>query len=169
MINWLTGLFIINPVQIFFILCEIKRPAITNTIQIHGALAPVFDLITTTRFWPQWHPATIGVGGVTERPFQQGDIVRERAQIGAHTYEGTCNVLGYFDDFLQAGDMLVVEDGVVADLEGDLYRNLQDGPNRAVAEFLGRTGDRYGIDQALCDFYGHNVTYAPNGWLRRMV
>ena len=38
---------------------------ITNAIQIQGALAPIFDLITTTRFWPQWHPATIGVGGVT--------------------------------------------------------------------------------------------------------
>ena len=59
---------------------------LTTTIQIHGALAPVFDLVTTTRFWPQWHPATIGVGGVTERPFQLGDKIRERAHIGAHTY-----------------------------------------------------------------------------------
>src|SRR5438067_12767858 len=66
---------------------------ITNTIQIHGALAPVFDLITTTRFWPQWHPATIGVGGVTERPFQQGDKIRERAKIGAHIYEGNWTVV----------------------------------------------------------------------------
>ncbi len=66
---------------------------ITNTVQIHGGLAPVFDLITTTRFWPQWHPATIGVGGVTERPFGQGDIVRERARIGAHTYEGNWTVV----------------------------------------------------------------------------
>ena len=32
------------------------------------------------------------MGGVTERPFQQGDIVRERAQIGAHTYEGNWTV-----------------------------------------------------------------------------
>ncbi|MFN8492319.1 MAG: SRPBCC family protein [Caldilineaceae bacterium] len=65
---------------------------ITNTIPIHGPLAAVFDLVTTTRFWPQWHPATIGVGGVTERPFQQGDKIRERARIGAHTYEGAWTV-----------------------------------------------------------------------------
>jgi cephalosporin hydroxylase len=36
-----------------------------------------------------------------------------------------------------------------------------------VAAFLDDTGDRYRIDEALCDFYGRNVTYAPNGWLRR--
>ena len=65
---------------------------VTNTIQIHGPLAAVFDLVTTTRFWPQWHPATIGVGGVTERPFQLADKIRERARIGAHTYEGSWTV-----------------------------------------------------------------------------
>jgi len=68
---------------------------VTNSIQIHGPLAAVFDLVTTTRFWPQWHPATIGVGGVTERPFQPGDKIRERARIGAHTYEGSWTVTEY--------------------------------------------------------------------------
>jgi len=66
---------------------------VSNTIQIHGPLAAVFDLVTTTRFWPQWHPATIGVGGVTERPFQLGDKIRERARIGAQTYEGSWTVI----------------------------------------------------------------------------
>ncbi len=66
---------------------------VTNTIQIHGSLVAVFDLVTTTRFWPQWHPVTIGVGGVIERPFQLGDKIRERARIGAHTYEGTWTVI----------------------------------------------------------------------------
>ncbi|CAN5605978.1 hypothetical protein BH10CHL1_BH10CHL1_03340 [soil metagenome] len=65
---------------------------VINTVQIAGLLEAVFDLVTTTRFWPQWHPATIGVGGVTERPFQLGDKIRERAHIGAHTYEGNLTV-----------------------------------------------------------------------------
>ena len=68
---------------------------VTNTVQISGPLTPVFDLVTTTRFWPQWHPATTGVGGVIERPFQLGDRIRERAQIGARTYEGTWTVVAY--------------------------------------------------------------------------
>ena len=68
---------------------------IVNTIQIMGSLESVFDLITTTRFWPQWHPATVGVGGVIERPFRLGDQIRERAKIGGHTYEGTWTVAEY--------------------------------------------------------------------------
>ena len=27
--------------------------------------------------------------------------------------------------------------------------------------------EAYAIDTALCDQFGHNVTYNPNGWLRR--
>jgi hypothetical protein len=69
--------------------------SVTNTIRILGQPAAVFDLVTTTRFWPQWHPATTGVGGVTERPFLLGDRIRERAQIGARTYEGTWQVIEY--------------------------------------------------------------------------
>jgi hypothetical protein len=68
---------------------------VVNTVQIHGPLEPVFDLMTTTRFWPQWHPATVGVGGVTERPFGLGDKIRERAKIGPRTYEGTWTVVEY--------------------------------------------------------------------------
>jgi cephalosporin hydroxylase len=85
----------------------------------------------------------------------------------AHTRDSTLAVLEYFDRHLEPGDMLVVEDGVIADLEGQVYRALDDGPNRAVAEFLECKGDRYVIDTTLCDFYGHNLTYAPNAWLRR--
>lgn len=86
----------------------------------------------------------------------------------AHTYASASAVLGYFDQYLQPGDMLVLEDGVLADLNGDVYRRLADGPNRALAEFLRRTEDLYVIETSLCDFYGHNVTYAPNAWLRRV-
>jgi hypothetical protein len=69
--------------------------SVTNTIRILGQPAAVFDLVTTTRFWPQWHPATTGVGGVTERPFLPGERIRERAQIGTRTYEGTWQVIEY--------------------------------------------------------------------------
>jgi cephalosporin hydroxylase len=86
----------------------------------------------------------------------------------AHTYESVSAVLDYFDKLLQPGDMFVLEDGVLADLEGDVYRRLADGPNSALAEFLQRNRGRYEIEDSWCDFYGRNVTYAPNGWLRRV-
>lgn len=86
----------------------------------------------------------------------------------AHTYESVSAILNYFDSHLLSGDMIVVEDGVLADLDGDVYRRLEDGPNRAVADFLKKTGSRYVIDEKLCDFYGYNLTYAPNAWLKRL-
>lgn len=85
----------------------------------------------------------------------------------AHTFESARAVLDYFGPKLDSGDMLVLEDGVLADLDGEVYRSLDDGPNRALADFLRKSGDDYVIETALCDFYGHNVTYAPNAWLRR--
>ena len=66
---------------------------VVNAVQINGLLGPVFDLVTSTRSWPQWHPATIGVGGVTERPVALGDKIRERANIGGRPYEGNWTVI----------------------------------------------------------------------------
>jgi cephalosporin hydroxylase len=36
-----------------------------------------------------------------------------------------------------------------------------------VEQFLQARAGAYEIDRALCDFYGENVTYNPNAWLRR--
>lgn len=81
---------------------------VVNTVQINGSLEAIFDLVTTTRFWPQWHPATSGVGGVTERPMQLGDKVRERAIIGGKTYEGNWTVV---DHTRPARVVLLMESG----------------------------------------------------------
>lgn len=54
----------------------------------------------------------------------------------------------------------------IAPSSGPVHR--KDGPNQAVAEFLRRNAGRYAIETSLCDFYGHNITYAPNAWLRRL-
>src|SRR5215510_8472373 len=65
---------------------------VVNTVRIDGPIEQVFDLVTTTKYWPEWHPATVGVGGVTERPVALGDVVRERALIGGRMYEGDWTV-----------------------------------------------------------------------------
>lgn len=85
----------------------------------------------------------------------------------AHSYESVRAVLDYFHPLLMEGDHMVVEDGIVADIPGDRYRDYEDGPNRAVRDFLLSHPESYVIDAELCDFYGHNVTYCPNGWLVR--
>jgi uncharacterized protein YndB with AHSA1/START domain len=66
---------------------------VVNSVRIDGPIERVYDLVTTTKYWPQWHPATVGVSGVTERPVVLGDVVREQARIGAQVYEGDWTVV----------------------------------------------------------------------------
>jgi uncharacterized protein YndB with AHSA1/START domain len=61
--------------------------SVANTVTIVGAPEAVFDLITTARFWPQWHPASMAVSGVTERPYGLGDRIYERGRIGNSNFQ----------------------------------------------------------------------------------
>jgi cephalosporin hydroxylase len=83
----------------------------------------------------------------------------------SHKFQYTIAVLRFFDRKLQPGEYIVVEDGVVSDIgRGDEF---QGGPGRAISQFLSEAGGRYEIDEELCDFFGHNVTSNPNGYLIR--
>jgi len=84
----------------------------------------------------------------------------------SHTFEHSLAVLEFFHPHLKSGEYIVIEDGVVAHLGGDQYARYENGPNRAVSRFLTREGGAYQVDVELCDFYGRNATYNPNGWLR---
>jgi cephalosporin hydroxylase len=85
----------------------------------------------------------------------------------AHTYEACAAVLDYFVPGMWRGDYIVIEDGIVADLTAQCYRCYEDGPNRAVSEFIKNNVGVLEIDTDLCDLFGHNVTFAPNAWLKR--
>lgn len=69
------------------------RTSVTNAVTINGAPRAVFDLITTARFWPQWHPATRAVAGVVERPYGAGDLVHERGRVGDAEFQTTWKVV----------------------------------------------------------------------------
>ena len=85
----------------------------------------------------------------------------------AHTFEVSLAALSFFDGKLAPGDYMVIEGGGLRGLPGEQYRRYMDGPSRAIEAFLSTRGDAYEIDTELCDFYGFNVTYNPNAWLRR--
>lgn len=85
----------------------------------------------------------------------------------AHTYEACAAVLQYFSKRMNRDDLIVIEDGIVADLTEARYRTYEDGPNRAVSEALVSADSSFRIDTELCDLFGHNVTFAPNAWLVR--
>jgi cephalosporin hydroxylase len=84
----------------------------------------------------------------------------------SHLAGTTAAVLDFFDRFLRPGEYLVVEDGILTAMcVGDSYEG---GPLRAIHEFLSRTAGRYEIDRALCDYFGTNVTWNVDGYLRRV-
>ncbi|MGD0764116.1 MAG: CmcI family methyltransferase [Roseiarcus sp.] len=86
----------------------------------------------------------------------------------SHMYQHTLATLDFFYSWLQSGDYMVVEDGVVTHMTEEVYRRYKNGPNRAVSDFLARHPTAYRLDTDLCDFYGRNATYNPNGWLARL-
>jgi len=87
----------------------------------------------------------------------------------AHLYETTLAVLRFFDPYLLPGEYLLVEDGIVNDMAALGYAHYDDGPNRAIFDFLAETRGRYLIDTEYCDFYGYNITYNTNGYIRKLA
>lgn len=86
----------------------------------------------------------------------------------AHFYDTCQAALHFFDKHLVSGDYLVVEDGIVAELPQERFARYENGPNRAVNDFLTAHPDCYKVDLDLCNFYGRNVTYNPHAWLQRI-
>lgn len=85
----------------------------------------------------------------------------------SHMYAESTAVLDFFHPHLIAGDYIVIEDGVVAFMDPAKYGKYESGPARAVEDFILKHPDDYELDLTLCDHFGRNMTYNPNGWLRR--
>ncbi|HBB87589.1 MAG TPA: cephalosporin hydroxylase [Blastocatellia bacterium] len=84
----------------------------------------------------------------------------------SHMSGTTAAVLEFFDPWLRSGEYIVIEDGILSDMRvEELYDG---GPLRAIEQFLEKRGDRYEIVRSLCDYFGRNVTWNVNGYLRRL-
>jgi len=68
-------------------------PRVTKKILIQGPMERVFDLVTTAKYWTQWHPATISVTGAIDQPMQRGDTIRERARVAGIIAENDWTVV----------------------------------------------------------------------------
>lgn len=84
-----------------------------------------------------------------------------------HLEETSTAVLDFFDPWLRVGDYIVIEDGILSNLFPETYPGCSSGPHRALKRFLSANGGRYRIDPLYCDFFGHNVTWASNGFLQK--
>jgi cephalosporin hydroxylase len=60
---------------------------------------------------------------------------------------------------------LIVEDGIIGEL--GMKNEFHGGPLKAIDEFL-RTNQDFEVDRHWCDFFGRNVTFNVNGYLKRV-
>jgi cephalosporin hydroxylase len=81
-----------------------------------------------------------------------------------HMYDVVSASIHLFAPLMYKGDYLVVEDGVMETFGNSSKYN--GGPPQAIRDFLDAR-DNFQIDTTYCDRYGYNVTWAPNGWLRK--
>jgi hypothetical protein len=68
-------------------------PSVSDSIDCAGPVEAVFDLVTTAKWWPQWHPATRSVEGDVEHPAQLGDRITEHVVIAGMEGTGTWTVV----------------------------------------------------------------------------
>jgi cephalosporin hydroxylase len=86
-----------------------------------------------------------------------------------HSFETTDAVLRFFDGSLIPGDMIIIEDGIGTDLHPELYKDGLSHQHRAIRKFLEEKGDSYEMVARYCDFFGYNVTWCTNGFLRKLL
>lgn len=85
----------------------------------------------------------------------------------SHMAEHVLAVLRFVDKAMAKGDYLIVEDGALNMLGWEEQYN--GGPVAALRTFLAEAGERYEVDRARCDFFGPNVTWNPEGYLKRVL
>jgi len=123
---------------------------VANSIAIDGPIESVFDLVTTTRYWPEWHPATEAVSGQTERPLALADQVTERAVIGGRVHEGTWTVTEHSRPShvvlqIEGGRIQITYRFTAAERATDLRRELRYRPQ----DFAGGADDPGGLEQRM--------------------
>jgi cephalosporin hydroxylase len=84
----------------------------------------------------------------------------------SHQAGTTAAVLEFFDPWLRSGEYIVIEDGILSDMQ---VAHLYDGgPLKAIEAFLNQSAGRYEVDRSLCNYFGKNVTWNVDGYLRRV-
>jgi hypothetical protein len=62
-------------------------PRVSHHFVVDRPIQDVLAVVSTARFWPQWHPATRGVEGDIDHPARLGDKITEHVTIAG--IEGT--------------------------------------------------------------------------------
>lgn len=70
-------------------------PRVSHHFVVGRPIDAVFDVVTTARFWTEWHPATRGVEGDVYHPARLGDRIIEHVTIAGIEGSGTWTVVEY--------------------------------------------------------------------------
>jgi hypothetical protein len=70
-------------------------PRVSHHFVVGRPVDDVFAVISTARFWPEWHPATRGVEGDIGHPARLGDQITEHVTIAGVEGTGTWTVTEY--------------------------------------------------------------------------
>ena len=70
-------------------------PRVSHHFVADRPIDAVFDVVTTARFWTEWHPATRGVEGDVDHPARLGDRITEHVTIAGIDGSGTWTVVEY--------------------------------------------------------------------------
>lgn len=81
-----------------------------------------------------------------------------------HQYSMSKAAIAYAAEVLRRGEYLVVEDGIITPM-GEEGR-YDGGPLRAIEEHL-HLHRTFSVDRSYCDFFGNNMTWNVDGFLRR--
>jgi hypothetical protein len=68
-------------------------PRVSHDFVVDRPIQAVFDIVSTARFWPQWHPATRSVEGDVDHPARHGDQIIEHVSIAGIEGSGTWTVV----------------------------------------------------------------------------
>lgn len=82
----------------------------------------------------------------------------------AHTSGVTTAVLEHFAPLMQRDEYIIVEDGIIHEMNAD--DRYDGGPRKALAAFI-EAHPEFVVDERWCNYYGPNVTWNVNGYLRR--
>jgi uncharacterized protein YndB with AHSA1/START domain len=67
-------------------------PRVSHHFVVDRPIDRVFAVVTTARYWPEWHPATRGVEGDVDHPARLGDQITEHVTIAGIEGSGTWTV-----------------------------------------------------------------------------
>lgn len=106
-------------------------------------------------------------GDLAQTPMNFEDETRPYLVIedASHQKRDTKAVLDFFDPILKPGEYVIVEDGIITELEID--QHFGGGPKEAIKEFL-TEHPNYQVDRFYTDYFGPSATWNTNGYLKKV-